>query len=133
MDVEKVLCSESFLVFGQFMMVSCKNHPLQHFSTFHRQVFSAKYIIGSVAYNFDWYLYLEIWILILIDISDKVIHPKLYNKDAYALAYTIECIWFSLFWSQRVNFIAKIVGAITFSTNQLFKLVIYSWKTYPQK
>ena len=85
MDVEKVLCSESFLVFGQFMMVSCKNHPLQHFSTFHRQVFSAKCIIDSVPY-----------------------------KDAYALAFTIECVCFSLFWSQKVHFKAKIIGFITF-------------------
>ena len=35
-------------------------------------------------------------------------------KDAYALAFTIECVYFSLFWSQKVHLKAKIVGFITF-------------------
>ena len=35
-------------------------------------------------------------------------------KDAYALAFTIECVCFSLFWSQKVHLKAKIVGFIIF-------------------
>ena len=42
---------------------------------------------------------------------------KFHNRtdiNAYALAFIIECVCFSLFWSQKVHFKAKIVGFITF-------------------
>ena len=37
----------------------------------------------------------------------KVIHPKLYKKDAYILANTINCVSFSLLWPQKLYLEAK--------------------------
>ena len=35
----------------------------------------------------------------------KVIHPKMYKKDGYSLAYTIDCLYLGLSLSQKYTFL----------------------------